>query len=375
MRKIAAPLLALSLSVALSACHGGRPNMAPRPEALGFPLMEESELTFEGTANAPVVVRYGVAYFTTEEGSLYSLDVLSRRILWRFAADRPVSAPPELCMDEILIRDEGNTIYVLDTDGRVTFKTTSSDPVSTAVREFEGRIYFGCANGRITALDARGNGQVLWLFDAGSAVRCGPVFSDGLVIFGTENGRLLAMDPGGKPVWTYAATGPIQVDPSASAGRVYFGTADRNVYCLASATGKKKWAFRPAGAVLHPPVVAGKRLIIAASNSVIYCLYAGSGEILWWQAVASRVVHGPSVADGVVLVSAISPEIFGCELRAGYRVGNYQAAGDSQAGAVWVSPYLVLIGKDTASAGEKVIFLKRDRRPVQTLGETKPIRR
>ncbi|MGZ4886810.1 MAG: outer membrane protein assembly factor BamB family protein, partial [Candidatus Aminicenantales bacterium] len=157
--------------------------------------------------------------------------------------------------------------------------------------------------------------------------------------------------------------------------RVYFGTADRNVYCLASATGKKKWAFRPAGAVLHPPVAAGKRLIIAASNSVIYCLSAGSAEILWWQAVASRVVYGPSVADGVVLVSSTSPEIFGCDLRAGYRVGSYQAAGEVQAGAVWVSPYLVVIGKDTASAGGKVIFLKRDRRPVQALGEPKPVRR
>ena len=375
MRKIATPLLALSLSFALAACHGGRPNMAPRPEALGFPLMEESALAFEGTANSPVAVRYGVAYFTTEEGSLYSLDVLSRRILWRFAADRPISAPPELCADEILIRDDGDTIYVLDTDGRVTFKTTLSGTVTTAVRESEGRIYFGCANGRIAALDSRANSQALWRFDAGSAVRCGPVFSDGLVVFGTENGRLLALDSGGKPVWSFAARGPIQVDPSASAGHVYFGTADRTVYCLDSATGKKKWAFRPAGAVLHPPVASGKRLIIAASNSVIYCLSAGSGEILWWQAVASRVVHGPSVADGVVLVSSTSPEVFGCELRAGYRVGSYQAAGDLQAGAVWVSPYLVVIGKDADSAGGKVIFLKRDRRPVQKLGETKPVRR
>ena len=375
MRKTAVGILALTLSVALSACHAGRPNMAPRPEALGFPLMEESVLPFEGTANAPVVVRYGVAYFTTEEGSLYSLDVLSRRILWRFTADRPVSAPPELCADAILIRDEGNTIYVLDADGRAVLKTTSPDPVTTAVREFEGRIYFGCANGRIAALDARANGQFLWQFDAGSAVRSGPVFSDGLVIFGTENGRLLALDSGGKSAWTYAAAGPIRVDPAASAGRVYFGTADRYVCCLASATGKKRWAFRPAGAVLHPPAVAGKRVVIAASNSVVYCLSAGSGEILWWQAVASRVVHGPSVADGVVLVSSVSPDVFGCDLRGGYRVGNFQAASDLQAGAAWASPYLFVIERDPASGLEKIVFLKRDRRPVQTLGETKPIRR
>jgi len=375
MRRTAAALLALTLSVVLSACHGARPNMAPRPEALGFPLMEESALTFEGTANSPLAVRYGVAYFTTQEGSLYSLDVLSRRVLWRFAADRPVSASPELCADEILIRDEGNTIYVLDTDGHVILKTTPPDPVTTAVREFGGRIYFGCANGQIFALDAQGSGQPLWRFEAGSAVRCGPVFSDGLVIFGTESGRLLAMDSGGKPVWSFAAAGPIEVDPAASGGRIYFGTADRHFYCLASGTGKKKWAFRPEGALVHPPAVLGRRLIFGASNSVVYCLSAGSGDILWWQAVASRVLHPPSVADGVVLVSSTSPDVFGCDLRGGYLVGNYRAAGDLQAGAAWVSPYLFVIERDAGSGSEKIVFLKRDRRPVQTLGETKPVRR
>jgi len=334
--------------------------------------MEESALPFEGTANTSVAVRYGVAYFTTEEGSLYSVDVLSRRVLWRFAADRPVSAPPELCADEILIRDEGDTIYVLDTDGHLILKTTPPDPVTTAVREFGGRIYFGCATGQIFALDAQGSGQPLWRFEAGSAVRCGPVFSGGLVIFGTDNGRLLAMDSAGKPAWTYAAAGPIIVDPAVSGGRVYFGTSGRYFYCLASDTGKKRWAFRLAGALVHPPAVVGKRLIFGASNSVVYCLSAGSGDILWWQAVASRVLHPPSVADGVVLVSSGSPDVFGCDLRGGYLVGNYRAAGDLQAGAAWVSPYLFVIERDAGVGSEKVVFLKRDRRPVQALGETKP---
>jgi outer membrane protein assembly factor BamB len=349
--------------------------MAPRPEALGFPLMEESTLPLEGTANGPVRVRYGTAYFTTEEGSLYSLDVLSRRILWRFKADRQIIAAPEVGEEWILIRDEGNTIYVLDSDGRAVLKTTPADPVTAPVREFRGRVYFGCGNGRITALNVQKEGRSAWEYNAGTAVCSGPVFSGDLVIFGAADGRIHALDIQGKPVWTFSARGAVRIDPAASDGRIYFGTDDRYFYCLAAATGKKKWVFRLAGMPVLPPVPAGKGVIFAASDSVVYCLRSRSGEIAWWQPVPSRVVNGLSVADGIVLVSSLSQDIAGFDLEAGYPTGHYLAAADLRAGAQWATPYLVIIEPDQASSGERVVFLKRDRRPVEALGKPAAVRR
>jgi outer membrane protein assembly factor BamB len=375
MRRTSAALLALALGLGLSACRPARPNMAPRPETLGFPLIEEKALPFEGTANGPVRVRYGTAYFTTEEGFLYSVDVLSQRILWRFKADRPLPSGPELGDESVSVRDEGNTIYVLDTDGRMIFKTTPADPVTTPVREFQGRIYFGCGNGRIAALDVQKNGQPAWEYDAGTALRSGPIFLGSLVIFGTEDSRLMALDSAGKPVWTFIARGAVRVDPAASAGRIYFGTEDRYFYCLAAATGKKKWVFRLAGAPVRPPASAGKLVIFAASDSVVYCLRARNGEIVWWQPVPSRVVQGLSVADGVVLASSSSPDLVGFDLKAGFRTGSCRAAGDLRAGAEWATPYVVIIEPDPASAGERIVFLKRDRRPVETFGKPDPVRR
>lgn len=376
MRKAAATFLALALGLALAACRPARPNMAPRPEMLGFPLIEEKALPFEGTANGSVRVRYGTAYFTTEEGFLYSVDVLSQRILWRFKADRPLPSGPELGDESISVRDEGNTIYVLDPGGRTIFKTTPADPVTTPVREFQGRIYFGCGNGLIAALDVQKNGQPAWEYRAGAAVRSGPVFLAGLVFFGTDNGRVYALDNNGKPVWTFAARGPVRVDPAASDGRIYFGTEDRYYfYCLAATTGKEKWVFRLPGTPVRPPTSAGKLVVFAASDSVAYGLRARNGEIAWWQPIPSRVVHGLFVADGVVLVSSASPGIVGFDLKAGFRTGSYRAAADLRAGAEWATPYLVIIEADSASAGEKIVFLKRDRRPVGTLGKPSAVRR
>jgi hypothetical protein len=114
---------------------------------------------------------------------------------------------------------------------------------------------------------------------------------------------------------------------------------------------------------------------LAASDSIVYRLNARSGEILWWRAVPSRIVYKPVVADGLVLVSALSPDVSGYDLRGGYGIGSYRAAGDLLAGARWVSPYLFVIESDPASTGERIVFLRRDRRPVETLGKENPIRR
>jgi outer membrane protein assembly factor BamB len=375
MKRPAAVLGALALGFTLSACRPARLNMAPRPEALGFPLMEESALPFEGTAKGPVRVRYGTAFFTTEEGSIYCVDVLSRRIVWRFKAERQVSSAPEVGEDWVVIRDAGNSIYVLDPDGREIFKTTSAAPVTTPVREFQGRMYFGCGNGRFLALDIQKQGRPVWEYDSGTAVCSGPVFFGGLVIFGAVDGRVHALDAQGKSVWTFPARGAVRLDPAAADGRVYFGTEDRYFYCLSAATGKKKWVFRLGGTPVLPPVPAGQRLILAASDSVVYCLRQRNGEIAWWQPVPSRVVNGLSVADGIVLVSSFSPEVFGFDLKAGYRTGSFRAAGDIQVGAQWSTPFLVIIVPDPVAAGERLVFLKRDRRPVEALGKPVAVRR
>ncbi|HVP90574.1 MAG TPA: PQQ-binding-like beta-propeller repeat protein [Terriglobales bacterium] len=372
----AATVAGLSIILlAASACRTARPNLAPRPEALGFPLMEAGALRFEGAANRPVRARYGEAYFTTDEGALYDIDVLSRRTLWTFRAEAPIPVAPELCGDSVVIRDERNTIYVIDTRGRLTFKAAAAGALTTAVRENGGRLYYGCGDGRVTAVGLR-DGRPAWEHRTGSAVLSGPVFSGGLVVFGTADGRLLAVDGDGLPAWTFAARGAVRADPAAADGGLFFGTADGFFYGLAAATGKKRWAFRLAGEPLAAPVAAaGRRLVLAASDSVVYCLSARSGEILWWRGVPSRAVHAPAVADGLVIVSAFSPDVSAYDLRNGLPSGACRAGADLQAGAQWVTPYLVLIEPDPDRGGQRMVFLERDRRPFETLGQANPVRR
>src|ERR1051326_2839602 len=60
-----------------------------------------------------------------------------------------------------------------------------------------------------------------------------PVIAGGKVFLGTLAGVLHAMDAEtGKDVWTFKAGGPILHAAAASAGKVFFGSADGSVYAI-----------------------------------------------------------------------------------------------------------------------------------------------
>ena len=328
------------------------------PFPLRFPLIEAGTLEIEGTVAGQPRARDGIVYFATREGFLTAVVVPARQVLWRFKADQSISVSPELGESHILLRDDANVLYVIDFRGSLVLKKQIDEAVASAVRENKGRIFFGTASGKVVTLDLSANGAQAWEYRAASAITAGPVFSGDLVIFGAADGRLLALDHTGKPVWEFAAKGAIIADPTVADGRLYFGTENRFFYCLNAATGKKIWSRRLQGAPLHPALVLGRRLVVPASNSVIYFISRRGGSILSWEAVPSRVVHDPAAAGPVILVSSGGSSLAALDFSTGKRLGEHLASGPLAAGALWVSPFIVLVVGDEESGRQRLIFLR-----------------
>jgi len=347
--------------LALAGCAGPAKRLLVDPSAVRFPLVETGTLEIDGTVVGQPQARDGIVYFATREGFLTAVVVPARQILWRFKADHSISASPELGENHIVIRDDGNVLYVLDTRGLLVFKKQIDEAVTSAVRENKGRIFFGTATGKALVLDLSAGGEQLWEFTAtvpAAAITAGPVFSGDLVIFGAADGRLLALDHTGKPVWEFTAKGAIAADPTVADGRLYFGTENRFFYCLNAATGKKIWSRRLQGAPLHPALIHGRRLVVPASNSVVYFLSGRGGSILSWESVPSRIVHEIAVAGPLILVSSAGPLFVAYDFATGKRVGQHLASGPLAAGALWVSPFIVLVVEDTDSGRQRVVFLR-----------------
>ena len=347
--------------LALAGCAGPAKRLLVDPSAVRFPLVETGTLEIDGTVVGQPQARDGIVYFATREGFLTAVVVPARQILWRFKADHSISASPELGENHIVIRDDGNVLYVLDTRGLLVFKKQIDEAVTSAIRENKGRIFFGTAAGKALVLDLSAGGEVLWEFTAtvvpAAAITAGPVFFDDLVIFAAA-GRLLALDHTGKPVWEFDANGAITADPAIADGRLYFGTENRFFYCLDVTTGKKRWARRIQGAPLHPALVLGRRLVVPASNSVIYFISRRGGSILSWEAVPSRVVRVLAASGPLILVSSAAPNLIAYDFATGKRLGEHLASGPLAAGVLWVPPFIVLVVGDEESGRQRLIFLR-----------------
>lgn len=157
--------------------------------------------------------------------------------------------------------------WVFETEGDV-----SSQP--TVVN---GVVYFGSWDGRQYAVDAE-TGKKIWDYEVGMPSRGGAAYADGVIYFGDMGGRLHAVDARtGKPIWR------VKIDPHPSTvvtssplyhnGRVYVGVSSHeegamlrnpNYECCTfrggvaafdAKTGNLVWRFYT---IPEEPVVRGK---------------------------------------------------------------------------------------------------------------------
>ena len=69
--------------------------------------------------------------------------------------------------------------------------------------------------------------------------------------------------------------------PVVAGGRVFFGSsADDTVRALDLNTGKVLWRFTTGGPIRFAPAVAGDRVYVGSDDGCVYCLAAGTGEVI-----------------------------------------------------------------------------------------------
>ncbi|MBN2265314.1 MAG: PQQ-like beta-propeller repeat protein, partial [Candidatus Aminicenantes bacterium] len=331
------------------------------PFPLGLPLVEAGSLEVDGRLAGQPRARDGIVYLATSDGRVTALVPSARSLLWRFNSGHPLASGPEIGPDHIVVHDDAGVLHVLDHRGAIILERRIEERVTTTVREEQGRVFFGTADGMAVALDIGEGGTRAWAHrgpGAGAAMAAGPVFADGLVVFGRSDGVIKAFDRSGRPVWERQADGACRVDPVYDRGRLYFGTEGRRFYCLRASTGKQVWSRRLQGAPAQPAVVVGRRIVVAASNSVVYVLAGRGGSILAWEAVPSRILYQLSTAGALALVSSAAPEIAFLDANAGKVRARHAAAGTVAAGALWVPPFVVLAEEDEETGRQRLSFFR-----------------
>jgi len=167
--------------------------------------------------------------------------------------------------------------------------------------------------------------RVKWKFPTGDRIVSSPVFADGVIYFGGDDGNVYAVDAAnGRQLWKRRTGGPVAATPAVAGGVLYVGSYDGKFYALDTRTGTPLWKFATGGerrfeakglhgmlpknqtiadpfdVYLSSPVLAGGIVYFGSGDGNVYAVDAVTGD-LKWKFLTGDVVHAsPAYADGVV---------------------------------------------------------------------------
>jgi len=171
--------------------------------------------------------------------------------------------------------------------------------------------------------------QVKWRFATGDRIVSSPVWSDGVLFFGSDDGNVYAVDAAtGHQVWQCVTGGPVPSTPAVAGGVVYVNSYDGKFYAIEAKTGRLKWKFRTGGerrfeakgldgfqpknqtfadpwdVYLSSPVVANDTVYFGSGDGNVYALNATNGDLRWKFATGDVVHASPALANGIIYVGS-----------------------------------------------------------------------
>ena len=232
-------------------------------------------------------------------------------------AGRPVPAEP------------GETAPVAQP--RWTFRT--GGPIWSSPSTANGAVYFGSNDGKIYALEAA-TGRPEWSVTTGGAVVCRPTVNgpflyalsddgflyklhrrDGRLVwkFDTHGGGVKRERPGEGQAYDSFASGATVAD-----GLVYIGSADRRLYAVEDKSGRERWRFDTGGLVRSTPAVANGRVFFGSFDHFVYALDAKTGAPAWKLDTRREVTSSPLVSGDLVAIGSRSSDFLALDAATGH---------------------------------------------------------
>jgi outer membrane protein assembly factor BamB len=342
----------------LEFCSFFRSKIQPYPSGVFFPVEKAGEIVYEGEVIGSIEARGEKLYLSSSRGYVYCLNGLERRVLWKFEAGQPLASPPFCFGEKIYVYDQQSILYCLDKDGKELWKKKIEEAITSGVGESGNIIYFGTDKGRLFALNAS-SGKEQWGFQAGGAVRSTPVFIDTKIIFGCDDSNLYILTGEGSLLHQFKANDKIQSTPLAEKNFLYFGADDHYFYCFNLKKMRLKWKIKTGGKVSTAPVSDEKRVFFLCWNNVLYCLNKRNGSIVWWKIMPSRSFYPIEVSGSSIVVSSLSSVLLCFDMETGEKIGDFDAGQEVKSNPLWISPYLIYNLYDNQSDQGQLVFLKK----------------
>ncbi|WP_281557083.1 PQQ-binding-like beta-propeller repeat protein [Thalassomonas sp. RHCl1] len=303
-----------------------------------------------------IKVRHNTAYFGSDDGFLYAVDINSRQLKWKKATGGIVRSTPAFKRKKLYFTSDDGYLYALNArTGEELWKIDLGDgdkqrngPAGHAPWDFDwaksspvikGKyLYVGSATGELFAINMH-QGKVIWTFSAKDRIRATPTVAGNLVYITSWDGHVYAVNrKSGQQVWQFAANLEnydfrFVSAPSVIDDKVIVGNRDSQLYALDKKTGEKVWDYTyEGGSWVESTATPGSEhgtFFIASSDSLkFYKFDSETGELLWTAPLSGWSWGKPAVTDDTVYIGSAGTDDYWQPISRGF------AAIDSNSGEV-----------------------------------------
>jgi outer membrane protein assembly factor BamB len=282
------------------------------------------DVTLGGMIWSTAVLADGRAYVGADDDQLVALSLTTGKIEWarKLGSCEASRAPgpegarcdvdggPTLGADgELYVGADG--LYRVRTDGTVVWRFPAegeaahvfSTPLVGSGGGDGGRVVFGTQEGRVVALTRAGD--LAWSVAVeGDADGSAVALADGTVVIGADDGKVRALAPDGTLRWAFVTHGDVRsaVVLARDEGTIYVTSFDGVLYALAP-DGALRWMLPTAGRLMASPAVDGAGNVVFAGQDHHVVAVDPGGRVLWSVALPGDVDSTPVITpSGAVVV-------------------------------------------------------------------------
>jgi eukaryotic-like serine/threonine-protein kinase len=182
----------------------------------------------------------------------------------------------------VYIGSNDGRIYALKTNGTKMWDYDTGNAIKSSPIISNNILYFGSDDGKLYAVDTI-NGSKYWDYTTGDKVRSSPAIINDTVYVGSDDGKVYAVSKGGNLNWTYDMGKPVKSSPmiDSNDNSLFIGADNGKVACLDTRNGAEKWVHNVTGAVKSTPALLGNKIVFASDGGTVYIVNKFTGNEDW----------------------------------------------------------------------------------------------
>ncbi len=269
--------------------------------------------------------------------NLFAIDGKTGKVIWSFATQGAIGIPPTVGKTQVFVAsDLGNTHFLRAIDaknGFLIWQYTRSQPPECMCSQasiLSGGMLFAQSDGHSLyafAPSGAAPSKRLWAFAGDGAPLTSPVVADGLVVFGSGDHDVYALDAKtGAVKWTGTTGYVFTADPAIGDGTVVIGDQGGNIDGLDLQTGRALWSSA-AGNIDVAAVIRGTSAYLVSEDHNVYALDVKTGNQVWQYGMDDYAAFSPVLANNLVVVANRAGQLVAIEQKSGKLAWRTDLAG------------------------------------------------